>query len=443
MREDEEKMEQEKESNWFLNGLYRSVYEPDTALPNLFPPFGDNRDRATMERVRLDSTNPFILQPNQYHAYKNIQQWLENDWNEKLKYIYHTSSYAELSDAYQTFQKEFDAFLNDPIGNQDFLNKLARRGSEEKTENSRYVLWLAEDDDKRCKTCGNYHGKLFDIIREPERHPNCRCKKIYFESVRTEKHYLVVIFSGINTKKGSGYITALGEELKKQLGGEKGNNTVDYLTIASYDDTDDNIKFNDDTIWDSLQVYRRAYGYASISPWVFANQIINECNGTTRYRNNGIKYADGFTYDYVIFVGHSGGGVMASRTAETLNQIGKGPYVNKIIRIGSPELNVDSETYQDRTLDLIMPGDPIPLLHFKRDKKDVQVPNIYLKDMEYKTVNPIEIHSAYFDHVCTPACMYGCINIDKKKGNVYDTRRYDDTPTNMERTVEAIVNNVD
>lgn len=130
-------------------------------------------------------------------------------------------------------------------------------------------------------------------------------------------------------------------------------------------------------------------------------------------------------------------------TAETLDRIGKGPYVNRIIRIGSPELNVDSETYQDRTLDLIMPGDPIPLLHFKRDKKDVQVSNIYLKDMEYKTVNPIEIHSAYFDHVCTPACMYGCINIDKKKGNVYDTRRYDDTPTNMERTVEAIVNNVD
>ena len=63
-------MEQEKESNWFLNGLYRSVYEPDTALPNLFPPFGDNRDRATMERVWLNSTNPFILQPNQYHAYK-------------------------------------------------------------------------------------------------------------------------------------------------------------------------------------------------------------------------------------------------------------------------------------------------------------------------------------------------------------------------------------
>ena len=42
------------------------------------------------------------------------------------------------------------------------------------------------------------------------------------------------------------------------------------------------------------------------------------------------------------------------------DRIGKGAYVNKIIRIGSPELSMGTVTYGDRTLDLIMPGDPIP-----------------------------------------------------------------------------------
>lgn len=38
------------------------------------------------------------------------------------------------------------------------------------------VRWMAEPDDKTCKTCDSLHGKVFDIDRVPEKpHINCRC----------------------------------------------------------------------------------------------------------------------------------------------------------------------------------------------------------------------------------------------------------------------------
>lgn len=110
---------------------------------------------------------------------------------------------------------------------------------------------------------------------------------------------------------------------------------------------------------------------------------------------------------------------MASRVAETLDRIGKGPYVNKIIRIGSPELNMDTVTYGDRTLDLIMPGDPVPLLQFQRIWNDKPIKDVYLYGMEYDTIDPRKIHMLYF----------------KRNGTA--------ERTNLEKTVNAILDNVD
>lgn len=129
------------------------------------------------------------------------------------------------------------------------------------------------------------------------------------------------------------------------------------------------------------------------------------------------------------------------RTAETLDRIGKGPYVNRIIRIGSPELDVARDTYASRMTDIIMRGDPVPMLHFKRRLSDVSVPNIYLDQVAYDTLNPFDIHLSYFQHNCTNKCRGACT---KANGGIPNPGpRYKGIPSNMERTVEAIIDSID
>lgn len=42
------------------------------------------------------------------------------------------------------------------------------------------VEWVAALDERMCKTCGSYHGKIYAIDDAPDApaHPNCRCVKI-------------------------------------------------------------------------------------------------------------------------------------------------------------------------------------------------------------------------------------------------------------------------
>ena len=99
--------------------------------------------------------------------------------------------------------------------------------------------------------------------------------------------------------------------------------------------------------------------------------------------------------------------------------------------------------YQDRTFDLIIPMDPVPLLKFRRTDTDKAVKNIYLSDMAYDTLDPVVIHRAYFQHNCTDVCRQRCAE-DVKKGN--DKYYYPENPnnvTNMEKTVRAFMPYID
>ncbi len=409
VREDEEKMEQEKE----IEGLsFRDLYEGEGSLPNLYFFKSREQEREDIYRNRHEKESVNELSPNQYYAYRNIQYWLRAN-SSKIK---------------DSFFDEFNNYMMHPGPNQDFLQKLAKYGNTKKDVSAHYVLWITEEDEKRCLSCKDKHGKIYDLFHEPEGHPNCRCKKYYFSGFRTPKKYLVVVFSGINTPKGSGYITALGEEIKKQLTNSAPGSTVDIMYIPTYDDIEDENWFNDGMIMDAMQVYSRVYDPGSQSPWIFANEITN---------------AHGGDYNYVIFVGHSGGGVMASRVAETLDRIGKGPYVNKIIRIGSPELNMDYKRYQNRVYDLIMPGDPIPLLKFQRTEYDKPIKNLYLEDMTYDTLDSITIHSAYFQHNCTDACRERCAEDVANTNNQYYYPKNPRKQTNLEKTVNAFIDYID
>lgn len=397
--EEQEYMKKEMDERFFIPPFLYQAYKTYQA-------YNDRKSKPSGDEA------------NQVFAYDNIINWVkETNDIESIK----------LNVAAHEFMT-----TNNVVLKEWFLEQIAQYGSKEKLSGSRYVLWLAEEDEKLCTLCSKRHGKIYDIEHEPDlAHPNCRCRKFYYGSKLTPKRYLVVIFSGITTNKGSGYILALENEIKTKLLEKTPESTVDTINIATYDDSKDDLTYNDDMIGDILQVYSRAYNPESRSPWIFANQIIDKYNSSN--------------YDYVFFVGHSGGGVMASRVAETLDRIGKGPYVNKIIRIGSPELNVDSKLYANRTLDLINQEDMIPLFHFQRVWTDQQVKNVYLKNLAPLNSGSIfDPHMAYFQHKCSDACREACARDARISGTKSLSFPKDkNIPTNMEKTVDAILGNID
>lgn len=71
--------------------------------------------------------------------------------------------------------------------------------------------------------------------------------------------------------------------------------------------------------------------------------------------------------------------------------------------------------------DLITSGDPIPWLQFQRTWNDKPIKNVYLYGMEYaSSLNPFDIHMEYFT-----------------QGGPQGGK------TNLEKTVNAILDNVD
>mgnify|MGYP006888057625 CR=1 FL=1 len=389
------------------------IYEGERGnLPNLYSYFGINQKEKSDAESKLHQTDSRLFPPNQFYALKNIENWLKLRNNKISK----------------EFFNEFDNYFIDPYANADFLKKLIAYGSNKKDITSRYALWTTEVTGTVCAACDSRIGTVYDLFHEPDTAKGeCQCQKYYFGGIPTPKRYFVVVFAGINTPEGTGYIIALGEEIKKQLLQQAPHSTVDIMYIYAYDDSGDENVLNDGIIGDSMQVYSRIFDPKSKPPWNFSYEIINKHQGK---------------YDYMFFAGHSGGGVMASRVAEVLDQIDNGPYVNKIIRIGSPELNM-GPAYQDRTFDLIIPMDPVPLLKFRRTDTDKAVKNIYLSDMAYDTLDPVVIHRAYFQHNCTDVCRQRCAE-DVKKGN--DKYYYPENPnnvTNMEKTVRAFMPYID
>lgn len=104
---------------------------------------------------------------------------------------------------------------------------------------------------------------------------------------------------------------------------------------------------------------------------------------------------------------------------------------------------MDYKRYQNRVYDLIMPGDPIPLLKFQRTKYDEPIKNLYLEDMTYDTLDPITIHSAYFQHNCTDACRERCAKDVEETNNQLYYPKNPKKQTNLEKTVNTFIQYID
>lgn len=242
------------------------------------------------------------------------------------------------------------------------------------------MLWISDYIDV-CSKCKKNNYKLFPVDEEIYRHPNCRCKQLYFNDVGSKaKRYLIVIFAGINTEENNPSMLALGEQLKQKLLERNNENTVDIEQIAPYAAD----------VFDGLKVFQHAH-FTTKEVNRFTNQVI-------------AKYSSG-TYDFVLFIGYSGGGVMASRVAENINY--RVP-IDKIIRIGSPDLYVNKNDYANITYDISLLKDTIPNFEFWRINGD----NIRIDDeiLTGYVINDKGVHLSYFTQ---DRDAFGVSNLDK------------------------------
>lgn len=179
--------------------------------------------------------------------------------------------------------------------------------------------------------------------------------------------YFAVIFAGINTNHGT--FEQLGKEITLRLKASVPGCLVNIHTIYPYDDSISGYAFSD-----TFQVVKNAYDLCGNTVNCMANDIIEKYSGE----------------ECVFFVGYSGGGVAATKTAEKLMRKNIFP-VSKIIRVGSPVLTVGKPLYS-KTVDLSLPGDPVPQLEIPRIFKNLRPYQCFVKGLE---VNKY-IHSCYF-----------------------------------------------
>lgn len=179
--------------------------------------------------------------------------------------------------------------------------------------------------------------------------------------------YYAVIFAGINTNRGT--FEHPGREISRRLKSSIPGCHININTIYPYDDS-----ISGDTFSDTFQVVKNAYDLCG--------------NTITRMVENIIKKYDG--EDCIFFVGYSGGGVAATKTAEKLARTGF-PCISKIIRVGSPVLTVGKPIY-GKIADIILPGDPVVQLEIPRFFKNLRPYQCYVKGLEVNR----HVHSCYF-----------------------------------------------
>ena len=184
--------------------------------------------------------------------------------------------------------------------------------------------------------------------------------------------YYIVVFAGINTNQGS--FEYVGEEIKSQILNQSPNSVVNVNTIYPYDDS-----ISGGLIDDSIQVGINALNLPGNAVKDMAQQVINGYNGE----------------EVVNFVGYSGGGVAASRTAEQLNEDGWGASINKIIRVGSPNLYVGN-WFVNRTVDLALIDDPIQTITFTRGRMYTPPIKHYIYDLTTNG-NGFNKHTQYWN----------------------------------------------
>ena len=187
------------------------------------------------------------------------------------------------------------------------------------------------------------------------------------------KRYYIVVFAGINTNVGS--FEHVGEDIKKQLLDEDPDNVVNYITIYPYDDS-----ISGDMLDDTIQVGKNAYELSGNSVADMADQVKEGYNGE----------------DYIHFIGYSGGGVAASKTAEKLENSEWAPSVSTIVRVGSPKLYIHWRWWRNRTVDIACPGDAISLIKMPRGLLDISAPRETIDGLKYNALNPFDAHTSYF-----------------------------------------------
>ena len=92
----------------------------------------------------------------------------------------------------------------------------------------------------------------------------------------------------------------------------------------------------------------------------------------------------------IFFIGYSGGGIAATKTAEKLMRMDF-PKISKIIRVGSPVLTVGKPLY-GRTIDITLQGDPVAQLEIPRLFKNLRPYQCLLKGLNINR----HVHSCYF-----------------------------------------------
>lgn len=179
--------------------------------------------------------------------------------------------------------------------------------------------------------------------------------------------YYAVIFAGINTNSGT--FDHVGKELSTRLKISNPCCSVKVKTIYPYDDT-----ISGDTFADTFQVVKNAYDLCGNTVNSMAEDITKGYNGE----------------ECVFFIGYSGGGVAATKTAEKLLR-NKSVAISKIIRVGSPVLTVGKPLY-GRTVDLSLPGDPVAQVEIPRFFKNLRPYQCYVKGLKTNR----HVHSCYF-----------------------------------------------
>ncbi len=159
--------------------------------------------------------------------------------------------------------------------------------------------------------------------------------------------YYGVVFTGINTNKNS--FEHVGKEIMAQLARSCPTCRINIKTIYPYDDG-----ISGDTISDTVQVVKNAY---------------NICGNTVKQMADSIM-EDFSKEDCIFFVGYSGGGVAATKTAEMLESKGF-KHISKIIRVGSPSLTVGKD-FCGRTVDITLSDDPIAMIEIPRFFKNIK-----------------------------------------------------------------------
>lgn len=238
---------------------------------------------------------------------------------------------------------------------------------------------LYENDELRqkaenCFLKGWFHSEKTDAIEK---------NLLSVENIKTElksHEYLIFIFYGIGMKNKNLPMKIFGEKLDELIHQKNKDNKAYIYHIAAYDDTSDDNTLNDSLISDALSVVLRAY-----MPY---NSKINEFKGAVKSACKKHPLAK------LILIGYSGGGVVAKKIGKLLAQDSLcKPY--KIITIGSPELKA-SENISENTLNIIIPGDPVPLISLMKETDSTKFTNHFLLNIKYPSVNPIDVHSLYF-----------------------------------------------